>query len=367
MAQYPVTSQSATIFDAGYSKTTTLRNIGAKTVYLDSAITVNPSSSYPLGPGATLQWDAGQALYVVCATGDTSTLVTVQNSGNLFDPVSIGDALLTGGLAAQIAANIAVTGAPPIDVQTVLMDTVFSGNSGSFVLDTSAYQSVVISVTTTATPTGTTPRITPVCQVGWSTDGTLDPTKFVAIDTFVASDNNNQSPAYPTTAYVCGVRSAFMRFNALYAAIADVHVVVVGSYKTVNLPRYTNRSAYSPVLAGGTGLTANGTGDDGYSAIQVAASSAAGSCQWFPSTKSGEAKFVYSANNSTGVAGTLRSVVQLADDLNNILWDDVVTVPANTSFTRQQTLILPNHPLKCVMLWTNNSLNVMRHNLTYAP
>ena len=109
------------IYPSGLQSALTLKNVGAETVYLDSQANVN-TGGFPLGVNSSMVWDANRPLYAYAGNGQ---LLVSENSGNLFDAQAVAAEIIAGGLAGDIAAQIALNGAPPID-QPVLL---YSNNS----------------------------------------------------------------------------------------------------------------------------------------------------------------------------------------------------------------------------------------------
>ena len=104
------------IYPSGLQSALTLKNVGAETVYLDSQANVN-TGGFPLGVNSSIVWDANRPLYAYAGNGQ---LLVSENSGNLFDAQAVAAEIIAGGLAGDIAAQIALNGAPPIDKMTLL-------------------------------------------------------------------------------------------------------------------------------------------------------------------------------------------------------------------------------------------------------
>ena len=107
------------IYPSGLQSALTLKNVGAETVYLDSQANVN-MGGFPLGVNSSIVWDANRPLFAYANNGQ---LLVSENSGNLFDAQAVAAEIIAGGLAGDIAAQIAISGAPPIDKMTLLAAT----------------------------------------------------------------------------------------------------------------------------------------------------------------------------------------------------------------------------------------------------
>lgn len=128
-----------------------IQNTGSATLYANDEDPISaPSPGQPISAGSTLGWDKDRALYVTCPTSTTITITG--NSGNLFDVGSlasqISSNLTASGLAAAIAANIAVSGAPPIDAFASVgtANQVVVNGSNSPIIDMRKYQGLFYSI-----------------------------------------------------------------------------------------------------------------------------------------------------------------------------------------------------------------------------
>lgn len=145
-----------------------IQNTGAVTLYANDEDPVSaPSPGQPITAGSTLNWDKDRPLYVTCPTSTTITIT--QNSGGLFDvgalstqiannitasglATAIAGSIVASGLtAANIAADIKISGAPPIDnFQAIGNYQQFINNgSASPILDMRTFQSLFVGVTNT--------------------------------------------------------------------------------------------------------------------------------------------------------------------------------------------------------------------------
>jgi hypothetical protein len=95
---------------------TVLINLGTTILFLADDGQASPLlTGLPLNPGSNTVWDADRALYVACAT--TGTLLVSPNAAGIWDPT-------------QIAAQIAVYGAPPIDKPTLVLNQTYATATG---------------------------------------------------------------------------------------------------------------------------------------------------------------------------------------------------------------------------------------------
>lgn len=131
-----------------------IQNTGTATVFANNEDPISaPSPGQPISAGSMLSWDKDRPLYVTCAT--SSTITITENTGTLVDIGSLSSqisvALTAGGLASAIAANIKISGAPPIDnFQSIgIFAQTVSNGSASPVLDMRGFQSLFVGLTNT--------------------------------------------------------------------------------------------------------------------------------------------------------------------------------------------------------------------------
>lgn len=114
---------STPIYPSGNQEAVTLKNVGAETIYVDNApIPVGSGAGLPLGSGSSMIWDANKPLYAAAPLTGNGQLLVIENSGNLFDAQAVAVEIINAGLAQDIAQQIAITGAPPIDPLDLLYD-----------------------------------------------------------------------------------------------------------------------------------------------------------------------------------------------------------------------------------------------------
>ena len=136
------------IYPSGLQSALTLKNVGAETVYLDSKANVN-MGGFPLGVNSSIVWDANRPLY---AYADNGQLLVSENSGNLFDAQAVAAEIIAGGLAGDIAAQIAINGVPQIAKRIDLLN--WSGipnpdGGPSAFIDVTPYSTLIVQIHTT--------------------------------------------------------------------------------------------------------------------------------------------------------------------------------------------------------------------------
>lgn len=139
------------IYPAARQKACVVKNVGTDMVYLSSQSIATSYEGHELGAGSSIIWDAEQALWAYCPS--TTSISVIENSGNLFDAQAIANEIVTGGLAQEIAQQISITGAPPINSQVML----YSGRAElAPPLDTTGFNTLYIYATNRNGPSGPT-------------------------------------------------------------------------------------------------------------------------------------------------------------------------------------------------------------------
>lgn len=105
MTAYPVGVASALLFLA-QTDSHTLSNDGPATVYVSFKPNASISDGLPISVGGTVIWDADRPCYGVADVGGAKLRVN-SNSGPVTNPSAIASAIISQGLAGQIAAAIA--------------------------------------------------------------------------------------------------------------------------------------------------------------------------------------------------------------------------------------------------------------------
>lgn len=108
------------IFPAGSQGSLLIYNSGSTFVYIGTETSTTVGDGYPLSPGSSVSWGEYKPLYAVCRQGETGTLAYSGAATAIFDANSVASQILQQGLATSIAQQIALNGAPSIDVPLVL-------------------------------------------------------------------------------------------------------------------------------------------------------------------------------------------------------------------------------------------------------
>jgi hypothetical protein len=224
----------------------------ANTVYLSDTATTQ--KGFPLDPGSTLSWDAGRPLYAYLTDATKpASIVLTKNQGQYTSTKAIATALLQSGLASQIAADIQLKGAPPIDPLATIFTDVHPVAGGaaynSAWINVGGYQSITFRI---AEETGTVyasplpRRVT----LWWSDSSGGIP---FAEEAFFISDTNGGAFGSLTafTTYRTSVKDAWVQIQwEATARAATLKTWLTGSYKTLSRPEYTLQSGYDGVPAG---------------------------------------------------------------------------------------------------------------------
>lgn len=336
----------------------TIYNTGTAVVYLGEDDAVQPYSGAPLSPGSTIQWDPDRSCYALTSPGMVGSVVVLDNEGYLFDAGAIANQILDLGLATDIAAQIALTGAPPIDRITNLgIPTIFG--SGAFpVYDTSGYQTVMVK----AIDIDTTPGPAPVARK-WILQWTDASGALITREEFWGQDYNSNGNA--DVIFRTSVKGQRLTITAEANATAgnQLTVSVTGSYKTVAKSTYMNPSAFW--LAGGG--VAYGSGYDNYAARIYDAYPGNTQVDHYPPSKAGQCQFMVGALGTAGY--TFRAyLLDLASGVP-LYTTGLLTVPASGLIELPPvSLLIPNRPLQVRLItaggpvaWTN-----VRYSIVYS-
>jgi len=348
-ATYPILAGAPVPIAAGAQGVLTLYNSDiTETVYLSE----NPDNrGFPLAPGSSMTWDQGKTLYAYVDAGATVQLVVLDNGGTITNTGAIAQQILAGGLADQIAASIvgsalagaiadaiAIQGAPPLDVNALVASGSTPAEASVLpTIDVSQYQSITLTMVEAVVigDPKTAPLPRKVNLVWEMPDGNATHSETV----YLTDDHATESGAFMS--YQTPVKNG--RLSIAIGATAQgmgasIIYRVIGSYKAVSRPRYTNRSAYW----GGAGSTIGGIGTDNFVSWRWGA--AAGTNQFaYPTSKAGSASLSF-RSGTTLTAGTLTCF--LIDIEANEVLAAVTIAPAQGTTPTTVPIILPNRPVK---------------------
>lgn len=318
-------------------------------IYLDdSPQAPGTTTGVPLYPGAQLSWEAGKECYAITPAGTTGQLTVSPNSGNYFDPFSLAVNLLTvspGGstLAQQIAQNIFITGAPPVDKMTQLCDVTFN-QDGAFhfvpTLDVSGYQSVLFwfRQTDPAPAVATPPN--QGTRVGFLWENFAN-NLTIGQDFFMGLGDNNSFTGHEFTSgrYICQGPKLFLTLEPPNNAGGTVRLVAYGSYARPARNQFYSLSGF--YLNTAASVSEN-LGYDRYLAVlSPNLANGASVAPWIP-VRDGKvtATFTY---NAAPPANGIDFLVQVQDGtgLNPIAGVRQAGAGATTPFTAQQEFYLP--------------------------
>lgn len=294
------------------------------------------SPGFPLPVGASIVWDAGRPLCATVPVG-TTELDTLTNSGALLTPETFAQALILSNFAQEVADNIAVSGAPPINAFTTLVNLVVGAAGGSSAtVDVSAYQSLDIVVLDTSS-VGNTFALPRQIFLAW--DNNLS-------DVFYSIDANALIVTPTTSGGVTHI-SVPVRSPNLFVAVGagragdTVQVLVQGSYKSLGNPTYACGSPYG---GPSTGLgTISGSFFERYVAIDFGAQ-AVGTGNSYPDIIAGLAMVSYRIQTPAGSTVAFR-IVDAITNTGRLL---DVSAPASTITEGVVQIVVPNRPLRII-------------------
>ena len=361
----------------GYDSITTIANIDTKNSIILSEDTT--LSGVTLTAGSSIGWDPGKALFArldpSLPVGTVVSVNVIQNGGQWYNGQSVANALLSSGLATQIsnaivtsgltaaaiAANISVSGAPPIDVNAIIVSvsgvTVpqFTNGTSYGPYNVSTYQSLFVEALEVTTVFGTTPPGIRRIQLLWSLlDGTL-----VDIDSFWLTDNNSLVNNTGTASMRVSVKAPRVTINVSQNAGATTtyNLVAIGSYKAVSVTKYSFQSNYGPTVG-----TALGSFGDNLTEWQITSLTGVASGTFYPNVKSGPASISASGQGGPTTAGSWRAYI-IPVGRNVPLFDTGIrSVAVNAIDVYPITqIILPNQPIQMVLI--SNTSTVVTQNL----
>lgn len=186
-------------------------------VYLDDTRGMTASSGAILPPLATKIWKAGDPCFAVCASGKTAVLNASKNSGDLQDPAAIASSILQQGLASDIAQQIYITGAPPVDKGTVLasasvVNLPTNTSVATQLFNMAGFQSFSLNMFET---NGTSQNTCRPFEVLWFADA--GQTIEVAVDKYNTCVNGVGANGFPSLALQGAVKAPYM-YMVFFAA-----------------------------------------------------------------------------------------------------------------------------------------------------
>lgn len=215
--------------------------------------TGNPAGAFPLNPGSTIQWDGGKPLYLSVLGTAVVTAYVMPNGGNLTDATAIASAIIAQGLAQDIAQEISISGAPPIDSSRVPIAS-FSHvtvpanqmKQISGYIDVSKYNSVRVVVSPTGPVAGT---FQAPCQVLVRPVAPPGAQNGMAFSCGVLDDNGQGWGAAPFNEFWIPCKSDVITvwYNNGRGGDQDVTITVYGSYQSIWSPIcYIDNGYYPP-------------------------------------------------------------------------------------------------------------------------
>lgn len=322
----------------GYPEPLALYNGGSVTLMVTQDLT-GTAQGVPLPPGGAIVWDPGRPLGVFVAAGQTTLYVLANSSPILNVAEALVDLL---GLAPLIAANIKVSGAPPINAFT----SVFSGtcsDAGTVQgpADVSKYQSLDIIMFENNVGGFAAPLVRGVV-LQW--DNGLE-------DIFDLTDSNGVISLLPGLHVSVPVRSPNVTFTVLSnGRVGTVSFFVRGSYRTQPALSYQLQSAYW----GKAGLSVFGSAAEGWQGISGV--KGATTLNDYPSLNAGNMTMTA---NATGVAGN-PLVITVLDLASNVPIAQVTFPIAAASATAEQAFQVGNRAIQLQIGPPSSSATLVR-------
>jgi hypothetical protein len=356
----PVTSQPLGLFPGGYNGALTLfNNDTAKTVYVgETGPTCQQGQGLPLPPRASTQWDSGRPLWLTAPAGTASSPVivsVVSNQGTVFSPADIAAQIIAQGLTplaianaivasalatntgTQTATQIALSGAPPIDLPATLANTsqgVASGATPANVgpLNVAAYSSVEVEITETGATANTGYRRLALTWYADAATSVVITTQYYYYDAF----NGIQGIRVPCPRGA--VRLTLSWTSAVTTTSVTQNILVLASMFAVP-PTSFNQ--------GGNTALYNNQDWNGISGLFVVTSGAnVASRTWRPCVYEGQAYLGALVLGATGAnrLGLIDAVT--GTDITDIL------IPTTTTVAPPTPVILPRRPVN--INWVNS-------------
>lgn len=325
----------------------TIYNSGSATVYLDNQDPVGQASSgQPLSAGSSIGWDEGRALYATTDIGQISSVVVTENGGNIFDAGAIAAQILAQGLAQQIAANIAISGAPPIDKFTQVASTTFNGGT-SVILDASSYQSLTVTL-----DQGVPPRVAVDVIVRWTDTAGNE----YAADTFTfgSADNTLATPQHVAELPVRGPR-AVVEFNPQAGSGGGFAAKIYGSYKALTRIKFNSEGTGS--TDGSFSTTGGAGGVQGWNGTIPVSTT----WLWQPDVIAGPARLSLRFSAVTSFTLSIRNPL-----LTNLVYESEQASATTLNETRHYDFAIPPAPLEIGLTSGAGSTIVFRATLVPA-
>lgn len=139
---YNVAATPTPIFPNGQQPSLLLYNPSGSTaqpIYVDSNSGVGAGASLEIHPGTSVQWNANTPLWAISPSGAQDLMIS-EEASNFTSAVDVANALIDSGLANDIAQQIALNGAPTIDVPLAI-------NTLGIDYDVTKYSSVEVTFT----------------------------------------------------------------------------------------------------------------------------------------------------------------------------------------------------------------------------
>jgi len=336
------TTSPIAIFPSGLQLSQLIRNSSTTNhVFLSN---LPSGTGFDLGPGSSISWDAGKPLYASVTANRPVTLSILDSGGPLFD-------------ASAVAAQIQVSGAPPIDVNKTLI-SLFNANLIVDVVtidvgDVSQYQSVTVIVTEhmAVPPAVPIPR---EILLEWNTPTTND----VYIESFWTIDDNNKFGA--PVAYQTAVRGSNLLLTLGWNSqtTSSVDVVVIGSYKAVERAHYSHQDQWFKPPIGA--LKANGSSN--IAADAPTSTTFAATVNKYPPSRGNTCTMTV----TVATVATVRLEVDISD-LNSDARLQTLIFPISAVLqTQSATFNIPNKPLRLRYNGNGAVVTGLQTSLTYV-
>lgn len=316
------------------------------TVYVDDS-PLSDATGIPLTPGSTQPWPGDRPLHAWASVAGQQLLVGagVEQGTNAG---AIAAAIIDQGLAAQIAANIAVSGAPPIDDPQIVADDSWTSTAGTYrivgggYLNVARYQSLTLRLRVEMPATLAAPVDFGRIFVFHYQEGLL-----VKTDKYLFMGDNNYSLNFVTdvVATIPAVGDEVQVQVNYDIAGVPIQAVLLGSYRDATARYWCGHGFQAG--AGGPG-TWSGDGLEYYQRWSIGAMPAAALWGGYPTLYSGSMTLSFDTGSAVG-AGDVTWRLRDVQDNQNIFGD--IMAGGRRIFERY-TLVVPNRPVQ--LLVSNN-------------